>query len=170
MGSSDHKKRRILRRPSLGTILGSLALMVALGGTAAALPGTNTVNSGDVKPDTLKAADIKTGAVKSGEIDSGAVQDSELGTIVVRTATTALGDGASGRATATCNAGEKIIGGGGEPQQQVSDFIYQGTHPSDGSGIRTTSGNSFTHWNTKGTNVAGATASIDLISYAICLQ
>ncbi|MBM3666783.1 MAG: hypothetical protein FJW90_04765 [Actinobacteria bacterium] len=161
MKKSNRIKALVPGRPSLGSILGGLALMVALGGSAAAnLPGTQTVNSGDIKNDNVKAVDLKDGSVK----------DAELGTIVVRTATTALNDGASGRATATCNAGERIIGGGGEPQQQVSDFISQGTHPSDGGGVRTASGNSFTHWNTKGTNVAGTTATIDLISYAICLQ
>lgn len=102
--------------------------------------------------------------------DAAASRTPSWDTIVVRAATTALGDGVSGRATATCNAGERIIGGGGEHQQQVADFIYQGTHPSDGGGTRTTAGNTPTHWNTKGTNVAGATATIDLIGYAICLQ
>jgi hypothetical protein len=36
-----------------------IALFVAIGGVAGALPGKNTVNSGDVKKNTLKGVDIK---------------------------------------------------------------------------------------------------------------
>jgi len=149
-----------LRLPSAGLVVGCIALIVSLGGTATALQGTRTVQDND----------LKTNSVKKRAIAAGAVQNTELGDIVVRTATQPIGDGASGRAEATCLAGERIIGGGGEWQQSGSDALYHGDHPSNGGGTRATNGNGFTHWNAKGTNLAGANASLDLIAYAVCLQ
>jgi len=49
-------------------VVGLVALVVALGGTAVALPGKNTVNSGDVKANAIKASDIATGAVGGAEV------------------------------------------------------------------------------------------------------
>lgn len=54
------------KRPSHSTIVAYLALFVAIGGTAAALPGRNTVNSGDVIDETLKTRDLKNGAAVQG--------------------------------------------------------------------------------------------------------
>lgn len=39
-------------------VLGLVAIFIALGGTALALPGTNTVNSGDIVNGTVKEADL----------------------------------------------------------------------------------------------------------------
>lgn len=156
--------------PSPALVVGCIAVVLALGGTASALNGTNTVDQGDLQTGSVGAPEIKTGAVRKAEINDGAVQDAELGDIIVRTATTPIADGASGRAEATCDPGERIIGGGGEWQQSGTDAMYHGDHPSTGGGTRATNGNDFTHWNAKGTNLPGANASLDLIAYAICLQ
>jgi hypothetical protein len=40
-------------------VVALIALFVAIGGVAGALPGKNTVNSGDVKKNSLKGVDIK---------------------------------------------------------------------------------------------------------------
>jgi hypothetical protein len=40
-------------------VVAVIALFVAIGGVAGALPGKNTVNSGDVKKNSLKGVDIK---------------------------------------------------------------------------------------------------------------
>jgi len=163
-----------LRRPSPGTILGLLALMVALGGTAAAnLPGRGSVNSGDIKNGAVKAIDIKTGAVLAEELASGAVQDEELGTIVARVDVTALGDGVSGTAEASCLAGEKLIGGGGHFQSNVADAALRGSYPSTGgNGIIPLDGGTFDAWAVTGQNVAGAPSAgnLDLKAWALCLQ
>jgi hypothetical protein len=45
-------------KPSPGLVVACLALVVALGGTAIALPGKNTVNSGDIKNRQVKPADL----------------------------------------------------------------------------------------------------------------
>jgi hypothetical protein len=50
---------RLRSRLSAPLVISMLALFAALGGVAGALPGKNTVNSGDVKKNSLKGVDIK---------------------------------------------------------------------------------------------------------------
>ncbi len=52
-----------IRRPSAGTVLGTVALVFALTGAAVALPGSNSVNSGDIKNGQVKTADLSKKAV-----------------------------------------------------------------------------------------------------------
>jgi hypothetical protein len=52
---------RFAKRPSPGTVIATVALFVALGGVAAALPGQNTVNNGDVKDLRYRNLDLKNG-------------------------------------------------------------------------------------------------------------
>jgi hypothetical protein len=49
-------------------VVGYIALFVALGGTAAALPGTNTVDSGDIVNQQVKSADLANGQVRSTDV------------------------------------------------------------------------------------------------------
>jgi hypothetical protein len=55
--------RRVGRIPSPGTVIALVALFVALGGSAMALQGRNTVHSDDIKNGQVKKPDIKKGAV-----------------------------------------------------------------------------------------------------------
>jgi hypothetical protein len=56
-------------RPSPAMIVALIALFVALGGSAAALSGSDTVQSDDLGPGAqVAAADIQTGAVRSAQI------------------------------------------------------------------------------------------------------
>jgi hypothetical protein len=48
-----------IQRPSPGLVIAVIALFAALSGAAFALPGKNSVDSGDVKKNTLKGKDIK---------------------------------------------------------------------------------------------------------------
>ena len=74
------------RRPRLAPVVAVLVLTMS--GTAGALKGTNTVDSGDIKNGQVKSGDIqdggvtskdiKDGDVKSVDIGSGAVQSSDL--------------------------------------------------------------------------------------------
>jgi hypothetical protein len=50
-------------RPSAAMSVALIALIAALSGTAVALPGSNTVDSGDIKNGQVKRVDIATGAV-----------------------------------------------------------------------------------------------------------
>ncbi len=49
------------------------ALIAALCGTAIALPGKNTVDSGDIKNGQVKRADIRNNAVTSGKVSNGSL-------------------------------------------------------------------------------------------------
>jgi len=169
-------KRTIVRRPSLGTVVGSLALMVALGGSAAAnLPGKNSVVSTDIKNGHVKAADIRTNAVRSDElatnaVDSdelatdavdtdelarGAVRASELGPIAERSRTVSVLDGSQNNATVDCQPGEIVIGGGNNWSQLNTNVRLQRSMR-DGNG-----------WNAAGSNNSGATRNLTV--YAYCL-
>jgi hypothetical protein len=62
--------------PSPALLVGMIALVAALAGTAIALPGRNTVNSGDIKPGQVKTSDLRNNAA-TGE----KVKESTLGTV-----------------------------------------------------------------------------------------
>ena len=75
--------RSYLPRPSPGTCVAFVALVAALSGTAVALPGKNSVDSGDIKKGAVRSSDIKNGQVKRGDIrknavDSGKVRNGSL--------------------------------------------------------------------------------------------
>jgi hypothetical protein len=61
------KARRFQQAPALAVSL--VALFAALSGAAAALPGTETVNSGDIKNESVKSIDLKDNqAVASSDV------------------------------------------------------------------------------------------------------
>jgi hypothetical protein len=55
-----------------------VALLAALSGTAVALPGRNTVDSGDLKRGAVKSSDIARGAVTGSKIRNSAVTGSKI--------------------------------------------------------------------------------------------
>ncbi|MEA2333002.1 MAG: hypothetical protein QOH58_3140 [Thermoleophilaceae bacterium] len=65
-------------RPSPAFGVAFLALVVALSGTAVALPGKNTVDSGDLKRGAVKSSDIGRGAVTSTKLRNGAVTTAKI--------------------------------------------------------------------------------------------
>lgn len=64
------------RLPGPGVVLGVVALVAALTGTAVALPGKNTVTSQDIKANAVKAKQIAANAVGGSE-----VRENTLGTV-----------------------------------------------------------------------------------------
>lgn len=162
--------RPSLRIPRAGTVLGTIAVVAALAGTAQALPGTDVVDADDLDRATVASREIADDTVKARDIQAGAIKADELGTIVVRSATTAIPDGGSGRAEAECLAGETPVGGGGMTQQSGTDAIFHGSHPSIGGGLTPVDGNPFTDWNAKATNEAGGLVTVDVKAYILCLQ
>jgi hypothetical protein len=161
-------KRIAGRRPSLGTVIGSVALMVALGGSAAAnLPGKNSVVSTDIKNNHVKAADIRTDAVRAAEIQSEAVRSSELapaavhaadlGQIVERSVTVPVIDGSQNNATVDCQPGEVVIGGGNDWSQLNTNVRLQRSLR-DGNG-----------WNAAGSNNSGATRNLTVYAYCFAV-
>ena len=65
-------RKLMSRRPSPGLVVGCLALAVALGGTAAALPGSNNVDGNDLKKNVVRSKHIKNKQVKPGDLNAKA--------------------------------------------------------------------------------------------------
>jgi hypothetical protein len=63
--STKTKSSRWRQAPAL--VISLVALFAALSGAALALPGTETVNSGDIKNEKVKSVDLKDGAAVTGD-------------------------------------------------------------------------------------------------------
>jgi len=115
--------RRWIRRPSPGTAIGCIALMVALGGTAEALDGINTVENDDLKNNVVTSREIAQDEVRTNDIHTGAVHGDQLARIVERDGPNVVindqandGDWSTGtegtsQSQAQCNEGEQLMGG-----------------------------------------------------------
>ena len=66
------------RLPSPGLTVGVVALIAALSGTAVALPGKNTVDSGDLKRGAVKTSDIARGAVTNSKVRNRTLTGAKL--------------------------------------------------------------------------------------------
>ena len=71
-----------MKKPSAATVLATLALFVALGGTsyAAVTLAPNSVGSTQLKDGAVQSSDIKDGSIGSGDISNGAIEVSDLST------------------------------------------------------------------------------------------
>ena len=88
-------------RPSPAMVVALIALFVALGGTAAALTGANTVQSDDLGPGAqVKAADVADNAVNGADVANNSLRNTDLG---VRVRSAKQVDDGSG--AATCGQG-----------------------------------------------------------------
>jgi hypothetical protein len=74
-----------------GLVIGLIALMAAMSGSAVALKGSNTVDKGDLKKNS--------------------VGSTELDALVTGTTSVTLASGVSAEATAACPAGQAVGGG-----------------------------------------------------------
>lgn len=99
--------RNALRKLSVPHVLSAMALVVALtGGTAYALVGKNSVDSGDIRSNAVRSADIKNGQVAGRDLS---------GPITVSGPPTFLGTSqadAVGASVAQCPGGSRVTGGG----------------------------------------------------------
>jgi hypothetical protein len=67
-----------IRNHIRGNVIGYVALFVALGGTAVALPGTNTVDSGDIINGQVKSADIANNKVNTIDLQDNQTRSSDV--------------------------------------------------------------------------------------------
>jgi hypothetical protein len=80
------KASKLLRRPSPAMLVAVIALVLALGGAAAALPGRNSVQSNDIKRHNVRLSDIARGAVDP--FRTSIVKDGALNSTVSTTSNT----------------------------------------------------------------------------------
>src|SRR5687768_5808818 len=111
--------KRWIRRPSPGTVIGCIALMPAMGGTAQALDGVNTVENDDLKNNVVTSREIAQDEVRTNDIHNGAVHDEQLARMIEVDGPNielndAANDGdwtAAGQSVAICPEGTRIISG-----------------------------------------------------------
>ena len=118
------KDTKTTRRPrrlrgAAPLVLSALALFAATTGVAAALPGKDTVNSGDIVNESVKSKDLRDGSISKDDLGPSSVDSEELGDgIHAHESTTVVNGGAAvngnyntGTATASCGANEELISG-----------------------------------------------------------
>jgi len=66
------------RRPSPAMAVAFVALLAALSGTAIALPGKNSVDSGDIKNGTIRGKDIHKNAVTGKKVKNGSLAGADV--------------------------------------------------------------------------------------------
>ena len=117
------------RLPSPGLIVAVIALVLAMGGSAVALKGTNSVKSNDIAKGAVKGTDVATGAIKAQDLDLIKV-DGEIGPFVTASATPVDLGGPSvtvkvpetGLVAVYARATGQINGGGSDALAQVHLF------------------------------------------------
>ena len=138
---------RRIPRPSPGLVIACLALFASIAASAGALPGKNTVDSGDVKKNSLTGKDIKESTLK---LPAAAVA-SGLKFSVYSRSVGAINPGQTGGATATCPAGKQAVAGGGLSDATSPDIFMTDSRPSQGPagsapGALVKEGESFVGW------------------------
>lgn len=69
---------RSISRRSPGVVLATGALVLSLGGTAFALPGSNMIDKNDVQAGAVNSADIRNGSVRTPDLAFGGVTTDKL--------------------------------------------------------------------------------------------
>lgn len=105
-------------RPSPALVVAVIALFVALGGTAGAV-ATQAVPLAKraLVADNAKKLGGQTSAqivarAAAGSANTPGPASTAAGTVIVKTGTTTLGGAAEGEVTISCDAGQKVVGGG----------------------------------------------------------
>lgn len=75
----------------------------------------NSVGSSEVADESLTQTDLGVNSVGELEVAANAISADELTTVTVRTNATVINNGDTGGVSVSCNAGEQIISGGGQP-------------------------------------------------------
>ena len=169
-------RHRLGRLASPGTMLGLIALCVALSGTALA---HGLITSGDVVNNSLRGIDVKDKSLTKKDFRgsvrgprgprglTGATGAAGATNVVMRTGTTVVSNagGNPGGASASCNAGERATGGGPFVAEAEtvggSNGVITGSHPTP-----ETPGGVPTGWEVEFTSGAGQAMTVT--AYVIC--
>jgi hypothetical protein len=125
-------ERKTRRRPTPALVVAMIALFVALGGTAGAVvTATVPLAKRALVADNAK----KVGGVSAAQLGGAAVAlalkespagprpaSTAAGLVAVKTGAVSLGAGAGGEYTVSCDAGQKVLGGGFTSNGPVFSF------------------------------------------------
>jgi hypothetical protein len=117
----DNPTRRGPRgsRISPALVLSVVALFAALSGAAVALPGSNTVDSGDIKDNKVKSVDIEDGGVRAADL--GDLIHVHTDTVSVPGGVNENGTYNTATVNAACANGEELISGSGHWSGEGAD-------------------------------------------------
>jgi hypothetical protein len=73
-------RNRLRKTPSGAMAVAFTALLIALGGTAAALPGSNSVTSDDIKAGAVRTSEIKNNHIRGVDIRNSTVRSRDVAT------------------------------------------------------------------------------------------
>jgi hypothetical protein len=122
--ATQRRPKNPTRRPKRITpalVLSAVAMFTALTGAAVALPGQNTVNSGDIIDQTVKARDMKTASVKADEIGDGIQSRSNSVTV---NGNVTNGNYIVETVVASCAPGEELISGSGAWANAANEELW----------------------------------------------
>ena len=130
--SNQPRASRWRQAPAL--VISLVALFAALSGAALALPGTDTVNSGDIKDNKVKSVDLKDGAavttddVVDESLTGTDVQDNTIASSDVTDETLLSNDIADQAITGADVAGDTLQANDLAPNSVQSEEIGDGIH------------------------------------------
>jgi hypothetical protein len=127
-----HEMGRMKNRPRLtyANVASTLALFLALGGSAAYAAGT--IHSGDIAPKAVKSSDLARGAVRTANVFKRAIVSGKLAVGAVRS--NQIADGAVGaKQIGSGEIGSKQIGAGAVAPSNLQFPVFYAASPSGGS-------------------------------------
>jgi hypothetical protein len=179
---NQEKKSRI--RLSYANVTATLALFVALGGSAyaaTALPA-DSVGTRQIKPSAVQGSDIADGAVRGSDVADGTLRTTDFGkgeepiTKVVRRygATVGIPAAHSADATVFCRKGERALGGGGVDLTGFHEnfSLFASTPMVSGEG-RVGNGDEPDGWEVRYYNrsdQSGGDSAIEVAAYVVCAR
>jgi hypothetical protein len=143
------------RRPSAALVVAVMALIVALAGTSYAVTSLSknsvgakqikrgAVRTSELAKDAVKTKKVKDGSLLKADFASGQLPTQGITTVTTRKVTQSLGPTgafAGVDLTASCQAGERAVGGGGLINNDDNEVTFQASHPSPDSNGSTPDG------------------------------
>jgi uncharacterized protein YjbI with pentapeptide repeats len=164
-------------RPTYANVTATLALFVALGGSAyaaATVTGRDvrngTLTGSDVKNNSLRGADIRNRSLRAADFRAGALPRRTAG-VVSRRTQVSVPDDETRPAKVSCAPGETAVGGGaGFGGAVVDDRIITFSEPLEADGTLPEDGDKASQWSAAGVNLTGTGDPITLTVQVLCAR
>ena len=105
-----------------GVVLGVIALVVGLSGTAIALPGKNKVTKNDIRANAVGQSEIATGSVRGAEVDEASLGKVPSAAQADGAATAANADAVGGKTAGQLDTRWALIAEDGTIERQTGGF------------------------------------------------